>query len=330
MQAGMALTRNIKVYLMRYPQLGTVGLLLLMSAIFFLTSPVNKADENVFMSWRNLSSVLELSSAFSIGAFAMVMVLLVGGIDLSCGSVVALSGVITAHLMTNMGISMAWATPIGLLVGVASGLTNAFVTVEMKVTPLLATLAVGNVLRGLSYVITEGRQIWIKNEVFIDVFGFGRFLGIPALVWWTTLFLVLTHALIWKTKFGRRIQAIGGNETAAINSGVNVKKIKYLTYGFMGFICAFISLTIMARIETAMPTLGFGYELSFIVAAILGGTTFTGEGGSVIGALLGSLVVAVFNNGLNLLGVDAYTQMLLQGILIILIIISSVNLIKKK
>jgi ribose transport system permease protein len=98
----------------------------------------------------------------------------------------------------------------------------------------------------------------------------------------------------------------------------------------MGFISAFISMTIMARIETAMPTLGFGYELSFIVAAILGGTTFTGEGGSVIGALLGSLVVAVFNNGLNLLGVDAYWQMLLQGILIILIIISSVNLIKKK
>lgn len=330
MESGITLTGSLRNYIQRYPQIGTVGLLLLMSVVFIIAGPVNRAGHNIFLSWRNLSSVLELSSGFSIGAFAMVMILLVGGIDLSCGSVIALAGVITAQLLTNLGINMVWATPIGLLVGVASGLVNAFVVIEMKINPLLATLAVGNVLRGLSYVITEGRQIWIKDELFINIFGFGKLFGIPALVWWTAIFLALTHTLIWKTKFGRRLQAIGGNETAAINSGVNVRKIKYCTYGFMGFIGAFISMTIMARIETAMPTLGFGYELSFIVAAILGGTTFTGQGGSVIGALLGSLVVAVFNNGLNLLGVDAYWQMLFQGILIILIIISSVNLIKKK
>jgi ribose transport system permease protein len=330
MTRTVRLAIRVREYSVKYPQIGTVLLLIVMSVVFYILSPIGRNGQNVFLSWRNLFSVLELSSAFSIGAFAMTMVLLTGGIDLSCGSVIALTGVITAQMLTNMRFAMALATPIGLLIGVLCGLLNAFVIIEMKITPFLATLAIGNALRGLSYVITGGRQIWIKDKIFINLFGFGKFLGVPALVWWTLFFLLTTYLLIWRTKFGRRLQAIGGNERAAENSGVNIRRTKYITYGFTGFVGAFISMTIIARIETAMPTTGQGYELSFIVASILGGTTFTGEGGSVFGALLGSLVVAVFNNGLNLLGVDAYLQMLLQGILIIVIIVASVNLLKKK
>lgn len=301
-----------------------------MAVIFTLRSPINRAGDNIFISWRNLSSVFELSTAFSIGAFAMTMVLLVGGIDLSCGSIIALTGVVTAHLLTNMGFNFVLASTIGLLVGVTIGLINGFLIIEMKVTPFLATLGVGNAVRGLTYLFAGGRQIWIKDELFINTFGFGSFLGIPVLIWWTTLFFIIIYAIIWKTKLGRRLQAVGGNETAAVNSGVNVRKVKYFTYIFMGFVCAFVSLTLMARIETAIPNQAMGYELNFIVASILGGTTFKGEGGSVFGALLGSLVVALFGNGLNLLGASTYLKMVLDGVLVICIIVTYANITTKK
>jgi ribose transport system permease protein len=314
----------------KYPQIGTAGVLLIMFILFTIFSPINKAGENVFLSWRNMATVFELSAAFSIGAFAMTMVLLSGGIDLSCGATIALSGVIAGYFMTNLGFSFLIAALIGLLVGVVIGLINAFLIIELKVPPFLATIGVANALQGLAYMVTQGRQIYIKNPGFTDTFGFGELLGIPSLIWWTVFFLILTYLIISRMKFGRRLQAIGGNEIAALNSGVNVRLIKYVTYAFMGLVAAFVSLTIAGRIKTAMPDQGEGYALNFIVCAVLGGTDFIGNGGNVFGVLLGSLVITVFSNGLNLLGVDSYLKILLQGVIIILAIVASVALSRRR
>ena len=321
---------NIGNIVVRYPQLGTIGILLLMFIFFAIFSPINKTGQNVFLSWRNIATVLELSAAFSIGAFAMTMVLLSGGIDLSCGATIALSGTVAGHFMTNLGCNFILAALIGLAVGVVVGLINAFIIIELKLPPFLATIGVANAFQGVAYMITQGKQIYIKNPGFTDTFGFGELLGIPSLVWWTVFFLILTYIIISKTKYGRRLQAVGGNEVAAQNSGVNVRKIKYIVYAFMGLVSAFVSLTIAGRIKTAMPDQGEGYALNFIVCAVLGGTDFVGNGGNVFGVLLGSLVITVFSNGLNLLGTDTYLKMVLQGVIIILAIVASVALSRKR
>lgn len=314
----------------KYPQIGTVVILILMFIFFTIFSPYNKAGQNVFLSWRNLSTVLELSAAFSIGAFAMTMVLLSGGIDLSSGATIALSGVVTGHFMSIAGYNFIIASAIGLLTGVVVGLINAVLIIELKLPPFLATLGVANAIQGVAYMVAQGKQVYIKNPGFTDTFGFGKLLGIPTLIWWTAFFLVVTYLMISKMKLGRRLQAIGGNEVAAINSGVNVRKIKYFIYAYMGFVSAFVSLTIAGRIKTAMPDQGEGYALSFIVCTVLGGTDFVGGGGNVFGVLLGSLVITVFSNGLNLLGTDSYLKILLEGLIIILAIVASVAISRKR
>jgi ribose transport system permease protein len=330
--AQSAEKRKIKIgnLLVKYPQLGTLGVLLVMFIVYTIFSPLNKAGENVFLSWKNIATVLELSAAYSIGAFAMTTVLLSGGIDLSCGAIIAVSGVVTGNLMTNLGVNFILAAVVGLLVGVIIGLINAFIIIELKLPPFLATIGVANAFQGVAYIITQGKQIYIKNDGFTNTFGFGEFLGIPSLVWWTLIFLVITYLMISKMKFGRRLQAVGGNEVAAFNSGVNVRKIKYFVYAYMGLVSAFVSLTIAGRIKTAMPDQGEGYALNFIVCAVLGGTDFVGNGGNVIGVLLGSLVINVFANGLNLLGTDSYVKIVLQGVIIILAIVASVALSRKR
>lgn len=323
-------TRTFSEVITKYPQLGTLSVLLVMFVVFAIFSPYNKAGENVFLTWRNFSTVLELSAAYSIGAFAMTMVLLSGGIDLSCDSVIALSGAVAGMFLTNLGANFIVAALMGLLVGVLIGLINGFLIIELKLPPFLATLGVANAIRGVAFIVTQGKQIYVANEAFTNTFGFGELLGIPSLVWWTAFFLILTYLIISRMKFGRRLQAVGGNETAATNSGVNVRLIKYITYAFMGLVSAFVSLTIAGRIKTAMPNQGEGYALNFIVVAVLGGTDFIGNGGNVLGVLLGSLVITVFSNGLNLLGVDSYVKMLLEGVIIILAIIASVALARKR
>lgn len=314
----------------KHPQLTTLAVLVVMFVIFAIFSPINKAGQNVFLTWTNLGTVLELSAAFSIGAFAMTMVLLSGGIDLSCGSTIALSGVVTGYFLTNIGANFVVASIMGLAVGVVVGLINAALIIELKLPPFLATIGVANAIQGLAYVVTQGKQIYLKDEVFSNLFGFGSFLGLPSLVWWTLFFLILTFIIISKMKFGRRLQAVGGNETAAYNSGVNVRKVKYIVYAFMGLVSAFVSLTIAARIKTAMPDQGKDYALNFIVCAVLGGTDFVGNGGNVFGVLIGSLVITVFSNGLNLLGTDTYLKMVLQGVIIIAAIVVSVVISRKR
>jgi len=316
--------------LRRYPLIGTATLLLVMVVFFAFTSPHNRAGVNVFLTWRNLSTILELSAAYSIGAFAMTVVLLSGGIDLSCGAVVALASVVNGQFLTNLGLPFVISAPIALAAGVLVGLANAFLIVEFDLPPFLATLGIAGVIEGAAYMVSDGKQIYIRDAGFINTFGFGEFLGLPTLVWWTAFFLILTYLMISRMKFGRRLQAIGGNVVAAANSGVNVRRIKYIAYGFMGLVAAFVALTAGARVQTASAYNSADYSLTFIVVAILGGTDFFGGGGNVFGVLIGSIVIAVFSNGLNLLGTDTYLSMVLKGSIIILAIIASVALTKKR
>lgn len=309
--------------LRRHPQLGSLIFLIICSVSFAILSPKTIDGRNIFLSWGNIVGILQSSAAVSIGGFAMTLVLVSGGLDLSPGATIGLTGAVAARLMFTNHTNWVIAVLAALVTGILVGLINAILIVELKLPPFLATLGIAGVLTGMAYLISTGSTIPVPDQRFHAVFGYGKVAGFPALAIWTILILVIFYTLINLTKFGRRAQAIGGNETAAFNSGVNVKKIKYIVYALMGLVSAIVSLTIAARLQSAMPTNGSGYELQFIIAAVLGGTGFSGTGGNVFGTLLGSLILVVFYNGLNLLGVNSYVIQILQGLVIIFAIISA-------
>ncbi len=321
---------NMSEWMVKYPQFGTGLLFVVLCIIFIIFSPTNKAGDNVFLTAQNWTSILESTAGFSIGAFAMALVLLTGGIDLSAGAVMAFTGMVVAKLMEHTSLPLPLIIVISLGLGLLSGLFNGFIIVRFKVPPFLATLGTAGILQGLGYMIADGKSVYVTNESFTRIFGFGQFLGVPMLAWWTLLFTIIMYLLISKTKFGRRAQAIGGNEEAAHNSGINVSAMKCAAYGIMGLVSAFVVLTTIGRLGSAVPTQGQGYELQFIVAAVLGGTGFSGQGGNVFSVLLGSLVLGVLLNGMTLVGVNYYLQAVIKGLVIIMAVIVTLQLSRKK
>jgi ribose transport system permease protein len=322
--------RRLKNLLVKYPQIGTLMVFLTLIILFTIISPVNKKGQIIFLLGNNWKSVLEATAACSIGGFAMTLVLLTGGIDLSCGAIIASSGMIAARLLQMGGIDFGLVVVIILVVGAIAGLSNSLLIIKFKVPPFLATLGISGIMSGLAYLVSDGESIYVSNDEVINIFGYGNFLGIPVLAWWTIAIMFFFYIVITKTKFGRRAQAVGGNEQAAFNSGVKIAVVKSMTYMMMGLVSAFIAFTSIGRIGSAMPTLGLGSELDFIVAAVLGGTTFDGQGGNVFGTLLGSLVLGTLINGLTIVGVSAYLQEVIRGFIIILAVVWSVYISNKR
>jgi ribose/xylose/arabinose/galactoside ABC-type transport system permease subunit len=158
----------------------------------------------------------------------------------------------------------------------------------------------------------------------------GHFLRLPMMLWWTIICLIGMYLLISKSKFGRWAQATGGNIQAAYSSGVNTGMVQTVAFIIMGAICALVSLIFCARLSTSSPSFGAGYGLKFIIAAVLGGTTFTGEGGNVFGALLGSLVMGVLTNGLGIIGINIYIQQMITGLVIVTAVVFSIYISAKK
>lgn len=327
--------RNIIVQtIVKYPILPTFAFFIIMCAAFVLLSPVSRSGINIFLSPTNIANIFEATAAFSIGAFAMTLVLLVGCIDLSTESIIALCCVI-------FGISFAWwdlgftlSLLLTLTTGAVCGVINAVIVIKFKVIPFLATIAVAFVFNGLAYTISQSRSILLKSTDLVRYFGSvgsgASFLGLPALLCWTLLFLIAMYLLISKSKFGRWAQATGGNAQAAYSSGVNINMVQAVSFILMGIFCAFIALTFCARLGNASPSYGAGYGLKFIIAAVLGGTSFTGDGGNVWGTLLGSLVMGVLTNGLGIIGVNIYIQQVITGIVIVAAVVFSVYLSNKK
>ena len=322
--------KKVKNLLSKYPLLGSLMFLLASAAFFTLKSPTNRSGKNIFISWDNCVSILQSSAGISIGAFAMTLVLVSGGLDLSAGATIGLTGAVAGHLMYFEHMTWYVAFIAALLTGVLGGVLNSILIVELKLPPFLATLGMAGILTGLAYLISTGSLIPIKDPTFLAIFGYKRVAGFPVLAIWTLVFLAFFYVVIRRTKLGRRAQAVGGNEITAVNSGVNIRQVKYSAYCLMGMAAAIVSMTIGGRLQSAIPTNGSGYELQFIIAAVLGGTGFAGTGGNVFGTLLGSLVLAVFSNGLNLLGINSYLIQILQGIVIIAAIVSAFAYSKKK
>lgn len=297
--------------------IGIALALFLVSTAFALLSPQ-------FLTERNLSIVLGQTAAVTIASFAMTMVILSGGIDLSVGAIVALSSVVTG-LALRGGQGVVVAVVAALAVATAVGVVNGLITVRWHVQPFLVTLGTLSIGRGVAEYLADGRTIPILNREFVGVFV-GNVGGVPLPAVWTVAFLVGSHLLLQHTVFGRRLYAIGGNERAAVQAGTRVGAVKVGVYTISGLLAGFASLISTARLSSGLPGAGVGFELDVIAAVVLGGTGFKGEGGSVVGTTLGALTIGVVGNGLTLLGVNPFVQRIVKGgIILAAIVLDSVR-----
>ena len=270
-----------------------------------------------FLSVSNLLNVLRQVSINAIIAFGMTFVILTGGIDLSVGSILALTGAVTAGMMAG-GTDPILAVLLGLILGALLGAVNGVLIAKGNVAPFIATLATMTIYRGLTLVYTEGRPIsGLGDSLTFQMLGKGYFLGIPVPVVTMLISFGILYFILKKTTFGRRVYAVGGNEEASKLSGIKTGRIKIYVYSLTGFLSALAALILTSRLNSAQPTAGQMFELDAIAAVVLGGTSLTGGRGWIVGTLIGALIIGVLNNGLNLIGVSSFFQQVVKGLVIL-------------
>lgn len=268
-----------------------------------------------FLSVANLLNIVRQVSINGVIAIGMTYVILSGGIDLSVGSILALSGTLSAGLLLA-GLSPVLAVAAGLASGVAIGVLNGVLVAYMGMPSIIVTLATMGIARGLALLYTGGYPIDGLPDWF-GLLGRGKLLGVP----YPVLLMLVVFALAWvllaRTPFGRYVHAIGGNEDATRLSGVRVKRNKLMVYAISGLTAAIAGLVLASRLMSGQPSAGVSFELDAIAAVVIGGTPITGGRGSVIGTLIGALTLGVLNNGLNMMGISPYLQIVIRGVIIL-------------
>ncbi len=250
-----------------------------------------------FFTSSNLLSIVRQGSFLWMMATAATIVLLSEGLDLSLGSVMTLSGVIAAMLL-NLGVPAPVAALGGIMVGVISGTINGMLISVFKMPAFISSLGLMSVVGGLAIIITKASSVVVRDEGFI-FFGAGNLFGIPMPVIIALLVFGFTYIMLYHTAFGRYIIAIGGNQSGARLSGVDVDKYRWLVFVFSGIVAAITGVVIAARLQTADPTVGVGWEFDAVAAAILGGTSTKKGNGGINGTIIGVLLIAILRNGLN-------------------------------
>lgn len=268
-----------------------------------------------FLTVSNLLNVLEQTAINAIVAVGMTFVIISGGIDLSVGSVLALSGIALGSAL-QAGAAVPVAIALALAVGLGCGLVNGVLVTFGRLPPFIATLGMMSVARGAALMLAEGRPISGFDDGF-RMLATGRVLMMPAPVIIAGLIYAVAHFVLGHTVFGRATYAIGGNEEAARLSGVHVRYHKTAIYGVAGLMSAAAAVILTARLNSAQPTAGTMYELDAIAATVIGGTSLLGGEGTIMGALIGALIMGVLRNGLNLLNVSSFFQQVVIGVVII-------------
>jgi ribose transport system permease protein len=297
-----------------WKQLGsTIGLVLIIAIVSALSSD--------FLTVNNLLNVLRQVSINALIAFGMTFVILTGGIDLSVGSMLALSSAMVAQLMAK-GVDFVSALLIGVIGGAIMGAFNGLMITKGKVAPFIATLASLTIFRGFTLVFTNGSPITgMNNDLSFQMFGKGYLFGIPIPVVTMLVVFAILLFVLRKTVFGRQTYAIGGNEEASILAGIKVDRVKVAIYSISGALSALAGIILISRLNSADPNAGASYELDAIAAVVLGGTSLSGGKGSILGTLIGALIIGVLNNGLNLLNVSPFYQLVVKGFVILLAVL---------
>lgn len=270
-----------------------------------------------FFTLFNIMNIFRQASINAIIAVGMTFVIISGGIDLSVGATVSLSGVIAAIAMGNWGMNSIAGIICGLAVGVAIGFVNGFVITKGGVPPIISTVATMTIASGLALVLTGGRSVTNLPDNF-SIIGRGNIGILPIPVFIIIITYILGHILLTKTRFGATVFGIGGNEEAARLAGISVEWVKIRVYMFCGAMSAVSGLIMASRLNSGQPLAGDGLDLNAIAAVVIGGASVNGGVGGVVGSLIGALLMSVLTNGFDLIGMGRYYQMIFTGIVLIL------------
>lgn len=312
-QSSTSKNVNIKELLVKYKSL--LGLVLLIAVVSILNPS--------FLSPKNIMNILRQTSVNAVIAAGMTFVILTGGIDLSVGSILGISGAVCASLLVS-GKNVVIAVLAALVVGAVVGFLNGFIISKGKLQPFIATLATMTVLKGLTLVYTNGNPITLgSNELAMSFgkIGGGTILGIPTPAMIMILVFMVCYYILHNTKMGRYTYALGSNEEATKLSGLNTDKIKIWVYTISGILASIAGIIITSRLYSAQPTAGSGYELDAIAAVVLGGTSLNGGKGKITGTIIGALIIGVLSNALNILDVSSYYQTMVKGAVILLAVL---------
>jgi ribose transport system permease protein len=290
-----------------------IGLIAFLAIIIIVMSFASER----FLSYINLTNVLQQSAFVMILAFGMTYVLSTGGIDLSVGSIVGVSGGMTAWLLFN-DVNIVLAIIVGLCVGLIIGIVNGLVITKLGVSPFIATLSMMVIVRGILYVWTEAIPFRNYMKSGFEFLGQGRILNVQFPIILALILFIVLLFVYRKMRFGRHVLALGSSEEAVRVSGIKVDLLRIKVYALSGFIAAIVGIVLASRLATVHPEMGKNYELTAIAAAIIGGTSLTGGKGSLVGTVFGAIILSLINNSLNLLNVDPYWETMVRKKFLIL------------
>ena len=316
------MSEQIKKQAGRSTPIGTIlGKYGIYIALFVLFAAMSVSSSS-FLTVNNLFNILKQNAVYGVLAVGMTFVIVTGGIDLSVGSVLAMSACFATSMAREGSTTPVMVAIItGLVAGVCCGAFSGFMIAYAGIPAFIATLATNTIARGIVYVFTNGRPITGLTKAY-QYIGKTYWGVVPVSVVIYAAFLVIGVFLLKYTIYGRHIFAVGGNKKAALVSGINVRRTEFLAYVFCGFCAAFGGLLLSSRIQTGQPAGGEGFELDAITAVVIGGASLAGGKGSVFGSFIGILIVGILTNGLDLLNVSSYYQQIIKGIIILLAVLA--------
>lgn len=299
-------------------ELSRYGIYIAFALICILFSIMNP----LFLAPGNIINIIRQVSFNAILAMGMLMVIITGGIDLSVGSVVALAAVVTASFVKADShiLPVALAVAVGIGIGAVCGFFNGLLVTKGKLAPFIATMVTMTMARGAAQLFTKGRPVTGLLPQF-DFLGAGFIFGIPVPIYILVVVVLITHFILTYTRTGRYIYAVGGNEQSALASGLKVHRMKLIVYTFSGMTAALVGIILTARLNSASPVLGEGYEQDAIASVVIGGASMNGGKGKVIGTVVGALIIGTISNGLDILNVSSYWQQIIKGIIILVAVL---------
>jgi ribose transport system permease protein len=283
-----------------------VGLLILIIVLAIMS--------NAFLTTRNLINVMRQASIIGVASLGMTFLLITGAFDLSVGAIIGITGAFSVGLQDFLGV---WpAIIVALLAGVIIGLVNGLIVAKLHVNAFVTTLGTLSIVRGILLIYNQGKTIFSHDETFA-VIGSGYVGPVPIPVVIFIVLIIIFAFVLSRTRLGRYVYAVGGNEEASAHSGINVDFYKITSFILVGFTAAVSGVILASRLQSVAPTAGTGYELQIIAAVVIGGTSISGGEGSIWRTVAGVIVLTVISNGLNLLNVSEYVQLVIRGVIII-------------
>lgn len=301
-------------------QASTVIIFFILVLVMFLLTDVfhinNAGEKRLFLTESNIKNVLNQVSINAVIAFGMTLVILVNGIDLSVGSIVAIAGVLTSIFFKTFQLPLAVSYILVLLVGGLVGSSNGLLVSKFKLPPFIVTLATMIVFRGFAFILSDGKAMFIPEPEF-KIIG-NSFIGIfPVSVLVMLACFAFVHIMLSRTTLGRKMYLTGGNEESALFSGININRVRITAYALVGFLSSVSGILLASRLGSGSPNVGVSYELDAIAAVVIGGTSFSGGIGTITGTLIGALILGIISNGMNMLGISPYMQYIVKGLVIL-------------